>query len=98
VDGLDEYRMIDREKYYGENEMHLLSYGTNDGFKDYSEGNWIRDGHQEIASLFQNIKAQNVKICVASRELTPFEAAFATTPRLRIHDFTKGDIVTYVYS
>jgi hypothetical protein len=98
VDGLDEYRMMDREKDYGENEMHLLSYGTNDDFRDYPEGNWIRDGHQEIASLFQNTKAQNVKICVASRELTPFEAAFATTPRLRIHEFTKGDIHNYVYS
>ena len=98
VDGLDEYRMMDREKDYGEDEMHLLSFGTNDDFKAYPEGNWIRDGHQEIASIFQNIKKSNVKICVASRELAPFEAAFATTPRLRIHEFTKADIHNYVYS
>jgi hypothetical protein len=98
VDGLDEYRMMDREKDYGEDEMHLLSFGTNDDFKAYPEGNWIRDGHQEIASIFQNIKKSNVKICVASRELAPFEAAFATTPRLRIHELTKADIHNYVYS
>lgn len=98
VDGLDEYRMIDREKEYGTDELHLLSYGTNDDFRDYPEGSWIRDGHQEIATIFQNIKTPNVKICVASRELAPFEAAFASAPRLRIHEFTKKDIHHYVYS
>lgn len=98
VDGLDEYRILDRAKDYGRDEMHLLSYGTNDDFKDYPEGNWIRDGHHEIASMFQNIKKPNVKVCVASRELAPFEAAYSATPRLRIHELTKNDIHDYVYS
>jgi hypothetical protein len=98
VDGLEEYRMIDREYDYGENEMHLLSYGTNDDFKDYPAGSWIRDWHQEIASIFQNIKRLNVKICVASRELAPLEAPFISAARLRIHEFTKTDIHSYVYS
>ena len=97
VDGLDEYRMIDRKEVNSIDEMHLLSFGTNDDFKAYPEGSWIRDGHQEIASIFQNINTPNVKICVASRELAPFEAAFVTAPRLRIHDFTKTDIHNYVY-
>jgi hypothetical protein len=66
VDDLDEYRMIDREKDYGQDEIHLLSYGTNDDFKDYPKSNWIRDRYEEIASIFQNIKKPNVKICVAS--------------------------------
>jgi hypothetical protein len=96
VDGLDEYRMMDREADYDESGLHLLSYGNDNDFKDYPQGNWIRDGHHEIATIFQNIKRSNVKICLSSRELAPFEAAFSTAARLRVHELTKNDIHDYV--
>ncbi|TLD17880.1 uncharacterized protein PgNI_00082 [Pyricularia grisea] len=57
---------------------------------------WIADSHSEIARLIMDLSNQDhVKLCVASRELPPFEEAFAGVPRLRVHTQTEKLISQY---
>jgi hypothetical protein len=57
---------------------------------------WISDSHTEIARLIMDLSNQDhVKLCVASRELPPFERAFEGVPRLRVHTQTEKLISQY---
>lgn len=70
--------------------------GVNDRGEVLGNAQWIADSHTEIARLIMDLSNQDhVKLCVASRELPPFERAFAGVPRLRVHTQTEKLISQY---
>lgn len=91
IDGLDEYRMLDRMDDYTEQDQDFLYDGENDAAWGQSE--WISAGHAEIAGLLNKFKcASNVKMIVSSRELVSFEDAFQIPWRVKVHEHTKPAI------
>jgi hypothetical protein len=95
LDGLDEYRMIDRVDEYTEEEMDLIYDGTNDD-DAWGRSTWITDGHREIAQFLRQFKNRgNVKVCISSRELVVFEQEFRNFPRLQVHEHTAESIMQY---
>jgi len=81
LDGLDEYRMIDRVDEYTEEEMDLIYDGTNED-DGWGQSSWIMDGHREIARFLRQFKNRdNVKVCISSRELVVFEQEFGGFPQ-----------------
>ncbi|KAI1850244.1 hypothetical protein JX265_002140 [Neoarthrinium moseri] len=86
LDGLDEYRLMDRRDCYTEDDMTLV-YDTEDGDAGLGSSKWITDAHKDIAELILEMgsKKDSFKICVTSRELPVFEEAFCDCPRLRVH-------------
>jgi hypothetical protein len=95
LDGLDEYRMIDRVDKYTEEEMDLIYDGTNDD-DAWGRSTWITDGHREIAQFLRQFKnCGNVKVCISSRELVVFEQEFRNFPRLQVHEHTAESIMQY---
>lgn len=62
-----------------------------DGLDEYA------GDHSEIAELFRHTTHSiNIKICVSSRPLIPFDLAFKTFPTLVLQNLTFRDIQTYV--
>lgn len=99
ADGLDEYRIMDRMQDYTDDDFDLFYDGENDEESVWGRSHWIANGHKEIAELFKvAANTTNVKICLSSRELTPFQRAFEGFPRLRLHDLTSMDITTFTKS
>jgi hypothetical protein len=95
LDGLDEYRMIDRVDEYTEEEMDLIYDGTNED-EAWGRSTWITDGHREIAQFLRRFKNRgNVKVCISSRELVVFEQEFRNFPRLQVHEHTAESIAQY---
>lgn len=95
LDGLDEYRMIDRVDEYTEEEMDLIYDGTNED-DAWGQSTWITDGHREIARFLRQFKNRdNVKVCISSRELVVFEQEFRSFPRLQVHEHTAESIARY---
>ncbi|CZR51417.1 uncharacterized protein PAC_01293 [Phialocephala subalpina] len=95
LDGLDEYRMIDRIDEYTEEEMDLIYDGTNED-DAWGQSIWITDGHREIARFLRQFKnCDNIKVCISSRELVVFEQEFRTFPRLQVHEHTAESIAHY---
>lgn len=95
LDGLDEYRMIDRVDEYTEEEMDLIYDGTNED-EAWGRSTWITDGHREIAQFLRRFKNRgNVKVCISSRELVVFEQEFRSFPRLQVHEHTAESIAQY---
>ena len=95
IDGLDEYRMIDRMEEYAEKDLHLQYDGPSedDGW-GYSVR--LQDGHREIAMFLRGLSARpNVKVCISSRELVIFEQLFRNFSRVRVHQHTAGAIQQY---
>jgi hypothetical protein len=41
-------------------------------------------------------QSANIKAVLSSRPLSAFEASFANSPKLRLHELTKHDIETFV--
>lgn len=96
ADGLDEYRIMDRMGDYTDKDFDLFYDGENDDEEVWGRSHWIGNGHREVAELFKvAAKTTNVKICLSSRELTPFQRAFEGFPRLRLHDLTTMDITIF---
>ncbi|OBT63079.1 hypothetical protein VE03_07456 [Pseudogymnoascus sp. 23342-1-I1] len=96
ADGLDEYRIMDRMEDYTDDDFDLFYEGENDDESVWGRSHWIANGHKEIADLFKvAANTTNVKICLSSRELTPFQQAFEGFPRLRLHDLTAMDITKF---
>ncbi|KAH6646051.1 hypothetical protein BKA67DRAFT_583055 [Truncatella angustata] len=93
LDGLDEYRLMDRKDYYTDEDLALV-YDTDDGDAGLGSNKWITDAHKVITQLIKEIgsKKDSYKICVASRELPVFEEAFCEVPRLRVHQHSKEAI------
>jgi hypothetical protein len=95
LDGLDEYRMIDRVDEYTEEEMDLIYDGTNED-EAWGRSTWITDGHREISQFLRRFKNRgNVKVCISSRELVVFEQEFRSFPRLQVHEHTAESIAQY---
>lgn len=95
IDGLDEYRMIEKLKDYTQDQLDLLFDGRNED-ETWGISQWITDGHREVAELLLDLgKRPNIKICFASRELTIFERLFRDCPRVQIHHHTAGAIKEY---
>ncbi|KAK0639727.1 hypothetical protein B0T16DRAFT_395401 [Cercophora newfieldiana] len=94
IDGLDEYRSLDR--------LHSnisTPWADSDSDSEETRINNIKDGHTLIAAWFPSAsKFPKTKICVSSRPLTRFEAAFSPNPRVKLSDLTKHDITLYVAS
>ncbi|KIW35166.1 uncharacterized protein PV07_01880 [Cladophialophora immunda] len=94
-DGLDEYRMIDREGQYKEEQLDLMHDGSDDD-EAWSESSWILNGYRQIAKLLCKFTSyRNVKVCMSSRELGVFENAFKGFPRLHVHEHTADSIAKY---
>ncbi|KAI1173894.1 hypothetical protein F4777DRAFT_555820 [Nemania sp. FL0916] len=95
LDGLDEYRMADKEDHYTEEELDLIYDGDNED-ETWGRSKWITDGHKEVAKFICELtKRENVKLCVASRELLAFEHQFRDFPRIRVHEQTANAIAKY---
>lgn len=95
VDGLDEYRIVDRQEQYTEDDFDMLFDAPGDDAQ-WGTSRWISDGHREVADLFHRISDyENIKICLSSRELSAFEQRFSVFPRIRVHIYTTGPISAY---
>ncbi|KAJ5772371.1 hypothetical protein N7520_002900 [Penicillium odoratum] len=53
--------------------------------------------HQQIVEFFKDCVASypHVKICLSSRPLSTFRAAFGTNPGVELHELTQGDMLHY---
>lgn len=86
VDGLDEYRSLDRFDNY--------DYYDED---DSTRAKMIADGHDEIGELFKTASQfPNMNPCVSSRPLLRFKDIFEIFPHIKLHDLTREDISLYV--
>jgi len=95
LDGLDEYRIIDRLDQYTEERMDLIYDGTNED-EAWGRSTWITEGHREIVRFLRQIKNRdNMKVCFSSRELNVFEQEFRNFPRLQVHEHTAESIAHY---
>ncbi|KAI1089173.1 hypothetical protein F5B19DRAFT_495704 [Rostrohypoxylon terebratum] len=95
LDGLDEYRMVERRKTYTEEELDLIYDGENED-EAWGRSSWITDGHREIARFMRHLgTSHGVKICLSSRELNVFEDEFRDFPRIRVHEHTTESIIQY---
>lgn len=96
VDGLDEYRDMNDMGDYTDADFDLSYDGEDDDDAAWGRSYWITNGHEQIARLFRLVaNTKNVKLCLSSRELTPFQRAFGEFPRLRLHDLTAIDIAIF---
>lgn len=95
IDGLDEYRMVDKSDDYPANYSNLLY--QNSGDASWGLSKWIIEGHKEVVLLMLQLtkESQNIKICFSSRELLVFDNHFERFPRLRVHELTSADILQY---
>lgn len=74
---------MDRMQDYTYEDFDLFYDGENDEESAWGRSHWIANGHKEIAELFKvTANTTNVKICLSSRELTPFQQAFEGFPSL----------------
>lgn len=68
---------MDRIGDYTDDDFDIFYDGENDNDAVWGRSHWISNGHEEIAKLFKlAAKATNIKICLSSRELAPFQRAF----------------------
>lgn len=54
--------------------------------------------YDEIVDLFRSTTSRNVKVCLSSRPLLPFQDSFGEGDSLRLQDLTYSDIQNYVSS
>lgn len=95
IDGLDEYRMIDKMHCYTEEQLDLTYDGNNED-ETWGLSDWIVEGHEQIADFAIRLKnLSNVKVCLSSRELNIFELKFREFPRIQVHQHTAGAIKRY---
>ena len=95
VDGLDEYRMLDKYPEYTQEQLDLIFDGAGED-ASWGLSDWIVDGHKDIAEFVLEFKAKpNAKICLSSRELGVFEQKFRSLPRVEVHHYTAAPIKEY---
>lgn len=95
IDGLDEYRMMDKSDDYPADYCDLLY--DNSGDASWGLSKFITEGHKEIALLMRQLtnESKNIKICLSSRELLVFDNQFRQLSRVRVHELTSADISRY---
>jgi len=96
IDGLDEYRNMERVADYTEEELDIITHG------DKADASWgtntlTSDNHREILEFLLNLArtSSGLKLCLSSRELAAFKEALSRFPRLRVHKHTREDIAAY---
>ncbi|KAK3291981.1 uncharacterized protein B0H64DRAFT_408650 [Chaetomium fimeti] len=95
IDGLDEYRMVDKEHEYTQEQLDHIFDGDRED-ESWGLTDWIVDGHREIAEFVLRFNQRpNARICLSSRELGVFEQQFSTLSRLEVHHYTAGSIKDY---
>lgn len=95
VDGLDEYRIMDRKDYYKAEDFALV-YDGDEGDAGLGSSKWINESHADIGRLITEMGSKDtIKLCVSSRELPVFEDAFAGHSRLRVHTHSETSIAQY---
>ncbi|KAK3331711.1 hypothetical protein B0T19DRAFT_85724 [Cercophora scortea] len=95
IDGVDEYRNMQKSGHYTEEELDML-YEGGEGDSSWGINVSISNDHREIAAFLSELaNLPGVKICVSSRELPVIEQAFARIPRLRVQEHTKLDIARF---
>ncbi|KAI8966809.1 hypothetical protein F5Y11DRAFT_4630 [Daldinia sp. FL1419] len=95
MDGLDEYRIIDRKDQYEPKELDVTYKNTGDEF--WGQSKWAMDSHNEISKLVNSMgNKDNIKFIITSRELSVFEEAFVDFPRIRLQEHTERSITQYV--
>lgn len=95
VDGLDEYRIMDRKDYYKEEDFALV-YDGEEGDAGLGSSKWIQESHMDITRLINELASKDtLKICVSSRELPVFETGFAGHGRLQVHAHSETSIAQY---
>ncbi|KAK0743823.1 hypothetical protein B0T18DRAFT_469409 [Schizothecium vesticola] len=95
IDGLDEYRMLDKYHEYTQEQLDLIFDGAGED-ASWGLSDWIVDGHKDIAAFVLEINARpNAKICLSSRELGVFEQKFRSVPRIEVHHYTAAPIKEY---
>jgi hypothetical protein len=70
-----------------------------DGLDEYAESR--EDHYEDMVALLRQWAATspaNLKVCVSSREIPPFENAFSPRRRLRLQDLTRGDIESFIHA
>ncbi|KAI1464705.1 uncharacterized protein F4812DRAFT_441671 [Daldinia caldariorum] len=95
MDGLDEYRIIDRKDQYEPGELDVTYKNAGDEF--WGQSKWAMDSHVEVSKLVNSMSGKdNIKFIISSRELSVFEESFAEFPRIRLQDHTERSITQYV--
>lgn len=95
MDGLDEYRIMDRKDYYKEEDFALV-YDGEQGDAGLGSSKWINESHSDCARLIAEMGSKDtIKLCVSSRELPAFEEAFNNHSRLRVHTHSETSIAQY---
>jgi len=95
IDGLDEYRMVDKKDEYTQEQLDHIFDGAKED-ESWGLSDWIIDGHCQIAQFVLRFNNRsNAKICLSSRELGTFEEQFKYLPRLEVHYYTAGSIEKY---
>ncbi|KAI5864559.1 hypothetical protein GGS23DRAFT_604182 [Durotheca rogersii] len=96
IDGLDEYRIMERKDHYEQKELDV-TYDKDTGDESWGLSKWASDSHVEIAKLVVSMANKDViKFVVTSRELPVFDEAFAEFPRIKLQDHTERSITQYV--
>ena len=86
------------KKLIGAFEQLLSVQGVSQSFCFFIDGLDEFDGdHELLVDLLQRLcSARHVKVCIASRPVAAFEAAFAQRPSLMLQDLTANDIRRYI--
>ncbi|KAI2626455.1 hypothetical protein GGR54DRAFT_591031 [Hypoxylon sp. NC1633] len=96
IDGLDEYRIMERKDHYEPKELDI-TYDNDKGDQSWGQSKWAVDSHAEISKLVTSMANKDtVKFVVSSRELPVFEKAFADLPRIKLQEHTERSITQYV--
>jgi hypothetical protein len=89
IDGLDEYRPRDLSMNC-EEQVEWTSPSTTLPRK-------INEGHREIVQIIKDMaQSSSLKLCVASRPLDVFAAAFTYCKQVKLSNLTRNDIRNYV--
>jgi hypothetical protein len=97
LDGLDEFRMLDKIDEYTDEQKDLIYDGGNNDAA-WGVSTWIFDGYREISIFVLELcKKKNVKVCFSCRELSVFEGKFGGLPRLQLQKHTRNDIYRYTH-
>jgi hypothetical protein len=95
LDGLDEYRMVDRTDEYTDKQLDMIYDGPTEDAA-WGQSTWIVDGYKEVAEFIHQFHNQtNLKLCISSRELPAFEEKFQKFRRLQVHEHTADSIAQY---
>ncbi|KAI4870840.1 hypothetical protein F4820DRAFT_146456 [Hypoxylon rubiginosum] len=96
MDGLDEYRIMERKDHYEPNQLDI-TYERDTGDESWGQSKWASDSHIEMSKLVSSMANKDTaKFVVTSRELPVFEEAFADFPRIRLQEHTERSIAQYV--